>query len=87
MTDASVQNKYQRQAKWRERNPLKRWAHMATASAIRRGIIERQSCAVCGDPRTDAHHADHRDPLSIEWLCRKHHKAAHRMLAEEVGDD
>jgi hypothetical protein len=75
------QSKYQRQARWRERNPLARWAHGATASAIRRGLLERQPCEVCGDLTTDAHHEDHRDPLRVRWLCRKHHKALHRKRA------
>ena len=69
-----------RQRKWAERNPLKRWAHSGTASAVRRGLLVRQPCRVCGDPNTDAHHPDHRDPLSVEWLCRAHHKAEHKRL-------
>lgn len=67
-----------RQEKWRARNPVAAWAHGATASAIRRGLIERKPCEVCGNPQTDGHHPDHRKPLDVVWLCRKHHKAEHR---------
>jgi hypothetical protein len=74
------------QERWRARNPLARWAHVATQSAIRRGLIARQDCEVCGDPNTDAHHPDHTKPLEVQFLCRRHHKAAHkaehRRLAE-----
>lgn len=69
-----------RQAKWRQRNPIAAWAHAATRSAIRRGILERKPCEVCGDPKTDAHHPDWTQPLLTIWLCRKHHKAEHRRV-------
>ncbi|RUU11036.1 hypothetical protein EOD23_11605 [Mesorhizobium sp. USDA-HM6] len=68
------------QARWRQRNPLKYWCHAATASALKRGIIERQVCEVCGDPRTDAHHERHTEPLHIRWACRRHHKQLEREL-------
>jgi len=69
-----------RQARWAERNPLKRWAHVATASALKRGILQRQPCEACGEERTDAHHPDHREPLRVQWLCRACHKAEHKRL-------
>jgi ribosomal protein L15E len=71
-----------RQERCRARNPLATWGHAATRSAIRRGLIERDVCAVCGDPETDGHHPDHKNPLEVVWLCRRHHKAEHRRLAE-----
>jgi hypothetical protein len=74
-----------RQAKWQAANPVARWAHLATASAIRRGILVRQPCCMCGDPKSDAHHPDHRDPLRVEWYCRTHHVAEHRRLKAEGG--
>ena len=67
------------QAKWRERNPLKRWAHLATASAVNRGLITRQPCEVCGADQTDAHHDDYSRPMAVRWLCRKHHKDLHNL--------
>ncbi len=78
--DTSTERKLSRQARWRQRNPIAAWCHSATASAIRRGIIERQPCEVCGDPKTDAHHPEWKTPLFCQWLCRKHHKAAEREL-------
>ncbi|CAN7732451.1 hypothetical protein [Mesorhizobium sp. LjNodule214] len=57
------------QARWRQRNPIAAWCHSATASAIRRGIIERQPCEVCGDPKTDAHHPEWKTPLFCQWLA------------------
>jgi hypothetical protein len=75
-----MSGKWARQAKWRERNPKAAWAHSCLQSALRRGLIERQPCAVCGSPDTDAHHPDYSKPADVMWLCRLHHKAEHRRL-------
>ena len=82
MTDTAHSNalpprKTTRQAAWRERNPLKVWAHAALRSAMRRGIVQPQPCEVCWAQKTEAHHSDHRNALEVQWLCRKHHKALH----------
>lgn len=72
-----------RQERWRARNPLATWAHSATRSAIRRGLLERQPCERCGAEAVDAHHPDHRQPLDVVWLCRRchrHHHAAERKV-------
>lgn len=70
------------QARWRERNPLKRWAHVATASALRRGLLKRQPCERCGGEPADGHHDDYQRPLAVRWLCRRCHKAAHRVATK-----
>lgn len=68
-----------KQEAWRERNPLATWAHGATRSAIRRGLIVPQPCEVCGCS-AEAHHPDHANPLHVQWLCRSHHKRLHALL-------
>ncbi|SHJ19687.1 hypothetical protein SAMN05444000_1069 [Shimia gijangensis] len=70
--------KISRQERWRQRNPKKVWAHVATQSALRRGLIDRQPCAICSDEKAEAHHPDYDRPLMVQWLCRKHHKQAHK---------
>ncbi|ESZ17510.1 hypothetical protein X735_12555 [Mesorhizobium sp. L2C085B000] len=42
--------------------------------------MERQPCEICGDPKTDAHHESHLEPLRIRWTCRLHHKQLEREL-------
>lgn len=85
MTPETEKKPFERQARWREKNPLKRWAHVATASALRYGLLDRKPCEICGAEPTDAHHADYSKPMQVRWLCRKHHKAEHaRLKAEEV---
>lgn len=46
-------------------------------AAFRRGEIQRGSCEVCGNPKTDGHHDDYSKPLEVRWLCRKHHRQHH----------
>ena len=78
-----MSQKWARQAKWREKNPKAAWAHACLQSALRRGLIERQPCKVCGSRDTDAHHPDYARPADVVWLCRLHHKAEHRRMRAE----
>lgn len=66
---------------WIERNPEKRAAHTAVGNALRSGKLVRQPCETCGDPQVDAHHEDYSQPLSVRWLCKKHHLELHRKVA------
>lgn len=70
------------QTQWRERNPKAHWAHTAFRNALRRGLVERGPCEVCGSDEVDAHHPDYDRPMLVQWLCRKHHKAEHKRLKE-----
>jgi hypothetical protein len=67
-----------RQAAWQAANPKARWAHIALASALRRGLLQRQPCVVCGAEKVDGHHPDYDRPMDVVWLCRRHHHAVHR---------
>lgn len=76
----ATQNAYQ--ATQRLQRPERIAARAAVYALVRKGIIERPPiCQKCGMPKPDAHHFLGYAPehwLSIEWLCRKCHKAAHR---------
>lgn len=74
--------KYPSQAKWRERHPKRVWAQSALRSALKRGLILQEPCMVCGSPIAEAHHPDYDRPMHVHWLCRKHHKAAHRQKGD-----
>jgi diphthamide biosynthesis methyltransferase len=45
---------------------------------VKRGIIEKKGCIICGD-LAEAHHEDYDKPLEIIWLCRKHHLEHHKI--------
>lgn len=66
-----------RQAQWRQANADKYRAHLAVQRGLKSGDLVRQPCEVCGHPRTDAHHDDYSEPLTVRWLCRQHHTRLH----------
>lgn len=81
-TATIAEKKPTRQAAWAMRNPMARWAHIALASALRRGLIERGGCEVCGATEVDGHHDDYTRPMAVRWFCRLHHKGEHRRLRQ-----
>ena len=52
-------------------------ARAAVASAIKKGLLIKQPCKVCGEERVDGHHEDYDKPLDVIWLCRLHHLEHH----------
>ncbi|WP_032907480.1 hypothetical protein [Mesorhizobium sp. LNHC252B00] len=66
------------QGRWKAANQWAVWCHSALDAAIRRGLVKREPCRICGEPKTDGHHANYRKPADVDWLCRKHHKLVHR---------
>lgn len=75
---------YQRRA--RKRSPEKDNARKAVRAALLSGDLKRMPCELCGDPRSQAHHADYSRPLDVEWLCfRCHREHAHHQIVTQ-GD-
>jgi hypothetical protein len=58
-------------------------ARWAVSRALVAGRLTRQPCEVCGT-RAQAHHDDYAKPLTVRWLCLKHHRA-HHAQAEAAG--
>src|SRR5262245_21975335 len=58
-------------------NASKTLAHRALSRAIKKGILKRLPCEVCGDRKTQGHHADYSKPLDVIWLCASHHFQLH----------
>lgn len=71
------------QLKWDRANPTAKWAHYALASALRRGLIDRGPCEVCGAVHgvdsavIHGHHEDYHKPMAVNWLCQRHHRQLH----------
>lgn len=57
---------------------IKNIARSQAAVAVKRGLIVRQPCVICGSPEAQMHHNDYSKPLEVVWFCLKHHKAWHR---------
>ena len=60
-----------------ERNRAKVQARWTASKAMQRGKLKRLPCRVCGELRSEMHHADYDKPLDVVWLCKSHHEAAH----------
>ena len=82
-----TENQLTRQAKWQAANPIARWAHLATATAIRRGILTVPThCEACGkEEALDAHHPNHRAALDVKFWCRKCHSRHHARQRKAGG--
>lgn len=56
---------------------LRRSVYGIVRRAIRAGVLVRQPCVICGDPRGHAHHENYDYPLEVTWICHAHHMAWH----------
>ena len=45
--------------------------------AIYQGKLLRSPCEECGMEIAEAHHDDYSKPLTVRWLCFKHHREFH----------
>lgn len=67
------------------RDPEKKRAQRAVYKALQRGTLVKLPCGVCGAEKVDAHHDDYAKPLSVRWLCRRHHGLEHRIYRADEG--
>lgn len=44
---------------------------------LKRGLIEKKPCEVCGSEKSEMHHEDYSNPMLVKWLCREHHLQLH----------
>jgi len=73
----SKEKAYKAYKKWYLANKEKKSAHAKLAYAVKHGKLLKQSCSVCKDPKSEAHHVDYSKPLEVIWLCKKHHGELH----------
>ena len=66
--------------KWKRANPEKRRAQVAAQRAVKKGLLVKQPCEVCGAKKVQGHHDsyDKDKQLDVRWLCHKHHMEHHR---------
>lgn len=75
----------ERQNKRDRRDPVKERARHMVNAAIATGALVREPCLACDDPVVEGHHHDYDRPLEVTWLCRKHHRMAHRLPIGSAG--
>jgi ribosomal protein S27AE len=51
-----------------------------TIYAIKKGILKRKPCEICGNENSIAHHETYSDYLNVRWLCSHHHGTVHGLL-------
>ena len=61
-------------------NKLKHLARCKVSRAIKQGKLKKSPCEVCGKKQVHGHHDDYSKPLSVRWLCVKHHNELHHPL-------
>lgn len=51
-----------------------------------RGLLTPQPCQFClSETHIEKHHPNYRKPLLVIWLCRKCHRALHRISGQKCG--
>lgn len=61
-------------------------ARVAVNKAIKKGILSRRPCEICGNPKTEAHHSSYEPDkwLDVIFLCPKHHEELHKRLRTQL---
>ncbi len=74
----------------RKQTPEGRWkqrARDAVLRRIRKGLMVREPCEVCGASPAEGHHDDYDRPLDVRWLCSLHHSQHHRNPNESLENN
>ncbi len=56
---------------------LRKRTRRKTNDLLKKGIIQKQTCVVCGKHDVIAHHEDYSRPNDVIWICEKHHAKYH----------
>src|SRR5262245_33024166 len=70
----------ERAHRWKRKNAEKVRIHRRVQYAIATGKLVRRPCERCGATDAVAHHEDYTQPLTVMFLCRRHHGERHREL-------
>lgn len=59
-------------------SPRQKWrAYRVLNNAVNKGVIKRGNCEICGRHNAHGHHRNYSKPLSVRWLCPRHHRETH----------
>jgi ribosomal protein S27AE len=77
--DACLHGRFRDKARRRHRAKYPDRARIYTAVylAVKKGLLLKGPCAVCGSPDVQAHHADYARPFDVRWLCASCHATEH----------
>lgn len=73
-------------SEYRAKYPNKYKAHNMVNNAIRRGVLFKEPCSICGkEEMIHGHHDDYLKPLNVRWLCSVHHNEWHKENGEGLN--
>ena len=79
-TDAGKFAKSKANFNWAQNHPDRRKASHIVGNALRRGLLKKTPCLVCGVENVEGHHPDYSRPMDVVWLCTPHHKEVHKIF-------
>ena len=70
-----------------ELDAMKKQARLLANAAVKDGTLHKPNeCPRCGSKKKiEAHHPDYCQPLLVEWLCQRCHRAYHARLNHEAA--
>ena len=72
--------KYKEDLEYRQKQQCRKETHRL----LRKGLLERMPCSVCGSfENNEAHHEDYSKPMEVIWFCAVHHHEHHKNLKQE----
>ena len=78
-------NNYRYKLHQKEKFPERVRARDLLIHAVMAGRVLKESCRVCGELKSEAHHEDYARPLDVVWLCRTHHRELHLEKSKRAG--
>lgn len=87
-TDRGKEAQKEALAMYHKKNPEKKLAHQRFNSAVASGRVQVLPCEECGEKKVEGHHylgyaEEHW--YDVKWLCRKHHRDAHKFSLSSRG--
>lgn len=77
---------------WRKVHPkdemdkFKAIVRSKTKMRIKRGLLIKYPCEICGKKEVEAHHEDYNKPYEVRWLCREHHRDLHKTGIKKTSE-
>lgn len=53
---------------------------------VRKGMIAKKPCEICGETKVEIHHEDYSKPRELIFVCKKHHKEIHKKKMEGLQE-
>ena len=75
------ENGYYNEQNSKNRYPEKQHARSLLYYAVKKGVIKKEPCSVCGKKKSQGHHDNYFKPLEVIWLCPLHHAERHKKIS------